>query len=127
MTTLFVREDGSRRSITNEAHRYNFHPEQYLSRIRGAKALILGSLFRAPFDDPDLILAVVRGAKDAGQLVMADTKLPNFRKLSLADVRGALPLDRLSHAQRGRGQISDGPGGAGGDGGRAAGAGRQKR
>ena len=97
VTTLFVREDGSRRSITNEAHRYNFHPEQYLSRIRGAKALILGSLFRAPFDDPDLILAVVRGAKEAGQLVMADTKLPNFRKLSLADVRGALPwIDYLT-------------------------------
>ena len=26
VTTMFVNEDGTRRSITNEAHRYNFHP-----------------------------------------------------------------------------------------------------
>ena len=29
ITTIFVAEDGNRKSITNSAHSYNFHPEQY--------------------------------------------------------------------------------------------------
>ena len=48
VTTMFVREDGGRKSITNQAHRYNFHPEKEPSRFTDARALILGSLFRAP-------------------------------------------------------------------------------
>lgn len=92
VTTMFVRDDGTRQSITNEAHRYNFHPERYLSAFTSARAIILGSLFRAPFDDPDIIHAVVSAAKAAGLLVVADTKLPNFRKLALADLSDSLPL-----------------------------------
>ena len=90
VTTIFVRPDGSRRSITNEAHRYQFHPER--ADFSGARAIILGSLFRAPFDDPEIVRSVARKAKDAGQLVFADTKLPNFTKLTLADLKDALPL-----------------------------------
>ena len=92
VTTMFVREDGTRRSITNEAHRYNFHPEQYSACFPQARALILGSLFRAPFDDPDVVESVLKSAKAAGMLVFADTKLPNFRRLSLDDLRASLPL-----------------------------------
>ena len=92
VTTMFVRDDGTRQSITNEAHRYNFHPERYLSAFTSARAVILGSLFRAPFDDPDIIHAVVSAAKSAGLLVVADTKLPNFRKLALSDLSDSLPL-----------------------------------
>ena len=91
VTTMFVNADGTRQSVTNQAHRFNFHPEKDLSRFTDAKAVILGSLFRAPFDDPAIIHAVVCGAKAAGQLVIADTKLPNFRFLTLEDVRDALP------------------------------------
>ena len=91
VTTMFVHEDGTRRSITNSAHRYNFHPENAVSRFSDARALILGSLFRAPFDEPAVILTVLRAAKEAGQLVFADTKMPNFRFLTLEDVRDALP------------------------------------
>ena len=91
VTTMFVREDGTRKSITNQAHRHNFHPEQYLSLIMKARAIILGSLFRAPFDDPEIILSVLKAAKEAGILVVADTKLPNFRVLSLEDIKEALP------------------------------------
>ena len=29
VTTMFVNDDGTRKSITNESHRYNFHPERY--------------------------------------------------------------------------------------------------
>ena len=92
VTTMFVNDDGTRKSITNEAHRYNFHPERYSEKLAGARALILGSLFRAPFDDPGIIRSVLSAAKEAGQLVFADTKLPNFRFLKLDDIRGSLPL-----------------------------------
>ncbi|MBR6376558.1 MAG: carbohydrate kinase family protein [Oscillospiraceae bacterium] len=92
VTTMFVREDGTRRSITNQAHRYNFHPEREPARFTCARALILGSLFRAPFDDPEIIRSVLQAAKAAGMLVIADTKLPNFRFLKLEDLAEALPL-----------------------------------
>ena len=92
VTTMFVHEDGTRRSITNSAHRYNFHPENAVSRFSDARALILGSLFRAPFDEPAVVLTVLRAAKEAGQLVFADTKMPNFRFLTLDDLGDSLPL-----------------------------------
>ena len=56
VTTMFVNDDGTRQSITNLSHRHNFHPEQYGERYTDTRALILGSLFRAPFDDPEIIL-----------------------------------------------------------------------
>ena len=87
---MFVREDGTRKSITNKAHRYHFHPEE--SRFTDAKAVVIGSLFRAPFDDPQIIHAVLKSAKDAGLITVADTKLPNFRRLTLSDIRDSLPL-----------------------------------
>ncbi len=92
ITTMFVREDGSRRSITNGAHRHNFHPERDSARFTDARMLILGSLFRAPFDDPEIIRSVLSAAKAAGQTVIADTKLPNFRFLKLEDLGESLPL-----------------------------------
>ena len=92
VTTMFVNDDGTRKSITNAAHRYNFHPEQYTERFTNARAVILGSLFRAPFDDPAIIHAVLKAARESGELVFADTKLPNFRFLTLADIRESLPL-----------------------------------
>ena len=90
VTTLFVYGDGTRKSITNDTHRYNFHPERYASGFTKAKALILGSLFRAPFNDPEIIESVVRNAKEEDQQIYADTKLPNFRKLTLRDIRKSL-------------------------------------
>ena len=87
VTTMFVNEDGTRKSITNGAHRQNFHPERYIDRFSDARGLILGSLFRAPFDDPEIIRSVLTAAKAAGQIIFADTKLPNFRALTPDDLR----------------------------------------
>ena len=92
VTTMFVNRDGTRKSITNGAHRQNFHPERYMDRFSDARALILGSLFRAPFDDPDIVRSMLTAAKAAGQIVFADTKLSNFRNLMLDDLRDSLPL-----------------------------------
>ena len=91
VTTMFVNDDGTRKSITNTAHSYNFHPEKYVDAFKDAKAIILGSLFRAPFDDPKVILQVLTEAKKQGLVIIADTKLPNFRFLSLDDIAEALP------------------------------------
>lgn len=92
VTTMFVNDDGTRKSITNGAHRHNFHPERYIDRFSDARGLIFGSLFRAPFDDPEIIRSVLIAAKAAGQIVFADTKLPNFRFLTLDDLHDSLPL-----------------------------------
>ncbi len=92
VTTMFVAEDGTRRSITNRAHRYNFHPEQYLDALSDAKAVVLGSLFRAPFDEPDIVRQIVDAAHARGIPVFADTKLPNFTKLKLEDIADSLPM-----------------------------------
>jgi len=92
VTTMFVDADGNRKSITNTSHRFNFHPEQRLDAFADARGLILGSLFRAPFDDPQVIHAVLAAARANGQTVIADTKLPNFRVLKLSDVADSLPL-----------------------------------
>ena len=91
VTTMLVEDDGSRKSITNLAHKYNFHPERYLDCLKGAKGVVLGSLFRAPFDDPSIIKAVCEYAHKNNILVFADTKIPNFAKISLEDVKEALP------------------------------------
>ena len=92
VTTMFVAQDGTRRSITNKAHRYNFHPERYLDALGKAKAVVLGSLFRAPFDDPAVIRQVAEAAHARGVTIFADTKLPNFAKLKLEDIEESLPM-----------------------------------
>lgn len=90
VTTMFVNGDGSRKSITNEAHRYNFHPEAV--PLPETKAILLGSLFRAPFDDPGIVHSVLASAKQAGQMTFADTKLPNFRTITPDDLKESFPL-----------------------------------
>ncbi len=92
VTTMFVNKDGSRKSITNLSHRYNFHPEKYPETYTCGQMLILGSLFRAPFDDRDIIYQVCSDAAAAGTMIFADTKLPNFTKMTLEDIQKALPL-----------------------------------
>ena len=91
VTTMFVNDDGTRKSITNAAHRYNFHPEKDLFYLENTRAVVIGSLFRAPFDDPEIIYSVFKNAKEKGIYVFADTKLPNFNILSLDDISKALP------------------------------------
>ena len=52
----------------------------------------IGSLFRAPFNDPDVVRAVISAAHAEGVTVFADTKLPNFRKLTLDDIADSLSM-----------------------------------
>lgn len=91
VTVMFVDEAGNRKSITNRAHHYSFMPEQHLELLSSARVLSLGSLFRAPFVEPEGLLALLKHAKSLGMTVYADTKLPNGKVLSLADLADALP------------------------------------
>ena len=92
VSTIFIREDGTRKSIINEAHRFNFHPERNPEAFTDARILALGSLFRAPFDDPGVLREVVKAAAAAGETVIADTKLPRYRDLGLREIRDSLPF-----------------------------------
>ncbi len=92
VTTMFVKEDGSRKSITNSAHSYNFHPEKYGGLLSQTRCVILGSLFRAPFDDVLVTEGLLRQASERNLLIFADTKLPNFHFLNLDDLSSCLPL-----------------------------------
>lgn len=92
VTTMLVNDDGSRMSVTNRSHKYNFRPDQYIDRISGTKAIILGSLFRAPFDDDGIVRSVLSEAKKKGILVFADTKIPNFKDLKLSDLADCFSL-----------------------------------
>lgn len=92
ITTMFVAGDGSRKSITNKAHKYNFRPDIHPELFTDAKSVALGSLFRAPFDSPEVIRKVVETARSCGMLIFADTKLPNFTKLRLEDIAESLPM-----------------------------------
>ncbi|MBP3736257.1 MAG: carbohydrate kinase family protein [Lachnospiraceae bacterium] len=86
VTTIFVDEEGERKSVTNTAHRYNFHPEHAPECLKGAKAAVIGSLFRAPFNDPAVVRDVLQILHQEGSLIFADTKLPNFQPLTLEDI-----------------------------------------
>lgn len=92
ITAMLVRKDSSRSSITNPAHKYNFHPEKVDIPGYASKVITLGSLFRAPFDDPEVIKAVLTAVKKQELTVIADTKLPNFRVLQLEDLADSLPF-----------------------------------
>ncbi len=92
VSTLIVDGEGRRKSVTNKAHRYNFHPERFRDAVSSAVSVAIGSLFRAPFDELPVIEGVVMEAKRNGALVFADTKLPNFRKIGLEDIKTILPF-----------------------------------
>ena len=92
VTTMFVADDGSRKSITTNAHRINHHPERDLTFLSRTKALAIGSLFRAPFNERGVIEPILREAKKQGVTVFADTKIPNGPTVLPADIADLMPL-----------------------------------
>lgn len=91
VANIFVEEDGSRSSVNSEATRLQgYVPDS--SVVKGAKLVSLASLFRAPLDDKEVIMNLVREAKEEGAIVCADTKMPTFREIGLKDIEEILPL-----------------------------------
>ncbi len=92
ISTLFVHEDGSRKSVTNRAHFYAFHPEDHLPPLEGFSAVSIASIGRVPFRDPEVVYAVAKRVHEAGLPLFADMKLPNQGPVLLSDYRDALPF-----------------------------------
>ena len=87
---ILINPGKERQSVTSAAATLkSYRPS--LDNISGYKVLSLASMFRAPLDDTDRILSLVRGAKAQGVIVCADTKMPTFKDFCLEDVKEILP------------------------------------
>lgn len=91
IANLTVDKEGSRVSCNSPATMLEGYLPQ-LKDLEGIKIVSLASLFRAPLDQKDTILTLVKTAKKAGAIVCADTKIPTFRKLALSDLSEILPF-----------------------------------
>jgi len=88
---IIVNPDGSRYSVSSNAAKLaGYIPDPAL--INGARILSLASIFRAPLDDPEVILDIVKAARSEGMVVCADTKLPTFRKNTLSEMEDIFPM-----------------------------------
>ena len=90
VTTMFVNADGTRKSITNEAHRHNFHPERESARFTDARAIAIGSLFRAPFDDAEIILSDLAMATYFEEASKGAKNLKTVANFLIVEVNGYL-------------------------------------
>ena len=90
VANLIVAADGSRQSVNSPATMLaGFDPCEEV--VRGAKVVSLASMFRAPFDRKENIIRIVKAAKAEGAMVCADTKMPTYREIGLADIEEILP------------------------------------
>ena len=88
---ILVKMDGSRSSVTSAASTLpGYRPDP--AALRGARAVSLASLFRAPLDSADTIRELAAAAKREGALLFADTKIPTFRMMDLEQIADVLPL-----------------------------------
>ncbi len=93
VANLLVAENGERESINSPATKLgSWQPDPQVFSGSGAKILSLASLFRAPLDQPEPVIRLIRRAKEEGMLVCADTKLPTYRSIGLDDLEEILPL-----------------------------------
>ena len=96
VANMFVKQDGSRSSVTSAASLLpGYVPDAgYVRRCveNGARIVSFASLFRAPLDQPEIVCGLVRAAHESGAVVCADTKIPTFRSVSLSDLAPALPM-----------------------------------
>lgn len=91
IANLTVDKNGGRKSCNSRATMLEgFYPE--LKSLEGVKVVSLASLFRAPLDQKDTVVNLVKTAKEAGAVVCADTKIPTFRQLPLSDLAEVLPM-----------------------------------
>ena len=105
VANIIVGQDGSRSSVSSQASRLpGYVPdlgpyagdgtafEEAGAASGRPRILSLASLFRAPLDDPEVIMHLVTEARRQGMMVCADTKLPTFRRLGLQDIAAVLPM-----------------------------------
>ncbi len=91
IANLMVAYDGSRISYNSPATLL----EGYLPDgecFKGAKVVSFASLFRAPLDQKEVVISLIKQAKEAGAVVCCDTKIATYRQLDLKDIEEVLPL-----------------------------------
>ena len=88
---LVVNKDGSRYSVNSTATLLEGYVPS-AEDILGSRVVSFASLFRAPLDQKEVVLSLVRAAHEDGAVICADTKLPTFRYLNLDDLQEILPL-----------------------------------
>ncbi len=91
IANLTVDQNGGRRSCNSRATML----DGYLPKLEvpeDVRVVSLASLFRAPLDQKETVIRLVRTAKEAGAVVCADTKIPTFRQLALSDLEEILPM-----------------------------------
>ncbi len=91
IANLMVEADGSRISYNSPATLL----EGYLPNakcFKGAKVVSFASLFRAPLDQKDVVISLIKEAKEAGAIVCCDSKIPTYRQIDLKDIAEVLPL-----------------------------------
>ena len=91
VANLVVNKDGSRYSVNSTATLLEGYVPS-AEDVLGSKVVSFASLFRAPLDQKDVLLSLIRAAHEDGAVVCADTKLPTFRYLDLDDLQGVLPF-----------------------------------
>ncbi|MCH4053718.1 MAG: carbohydrate kinase family protein [Atopobiaceae bacterium] len=88
---LLLRTDADRTAVSSDAAMLEGY-EPSADTIAGARVVSLASLGRAPLSDPAAIRRLVSAAHEQGSVVCADTKSPNFRRLSFEEIGDVLPL-----------------------------------
>ena len=89
VSALFVNDDGSRASTLSRAHMIPFFSPS-IDEAEGGRAVVLSSLFRPPFEDPDVLLSLTSTAKASGMAIYVDVKQPKAKKFALSDFSEAL-------------------------------------
>ena len=91
IANIMVAKDGSRISVNSGATRLpGFRPGPELAK--GARVVSLASVFRPPFEDPEVFYEFVKAAKEDGAQVCADTKLPLMDYVRIENYKKVLPL-----------------------------------
>lgn len=91
VAVLMVDPSGGRESVNSPAAQLaHFIPQPEM--ITPSRVVSLASLFRAPLDRKETLLALAEAIKRQGSTLCADTKLPLFHELTLSDLKDFLPL-----------------------------------
>ncbi len=84
-----IHPDGEKTMVSTGPYSAPYYTPD-LSVLEPVKVLSLGSLFRDPFNDKEILLETVKTAKENGTIVCADVKLNDGKKM-LKDIKEALP------------------------------------
>lgn len=90
IANLMVAKDGSRQSVNSQATKLTGYLPP-AKAVLNSKIVSFASLFRAPLDQKEIILSLMKAAKESGAIICADTKMPTFHEIPLHEIKEFLP------------------------------------